>query len=163
MPVSGIITPAWALVSMAGHPTFPQSHAASCPLWDWTSWTENKWELSAAHSTSYDVCRFFNFTMPAKPKQDPEQRTQLTAQEMMGFSSVSHMPRCTVTDISYTLFDRHKLTSLRNCRMRPDWQPKWWNQPKATMPAEVPENVIPQMCQCLSKLQKSLFYCKNSD
>lgn len=66
MPVSGIIIPAWTLVSMAGHPTFPQYHAASCPLWDWTSWMENKWALSAAHSTSYNVCRFFNYASQAK-------------------------------------------------------------------------------------------------
>lgn len=75
MPVSGIVSPAWTLIPMADHPTFPQSHAASCPLWDWTSWMGNKRALSAAHSTSYDVCRFFNLTMPVKPKQDPEQRT----------------------------------------------------------------------------------------
>lgn len=163
MPVSGIVSPAWTLIPMADHPTFPQSHAASCPLWGWTSWMENKWVLSAAHSTSYDVCRFLNLTMPVKPKQDPEQRTQLTSQEMTGFSSVSHMPRCTVTDISYTLFDRHKLISLWNCKMRPDWQPKWWNWPETMTPAQVPENVVPQMCQCLSKLQKNLYDCKYFD
>lgn len=130
MPVSGITSPARTLIPMAGHPTFPQSHAASCPLWDWTSWMENKWALSPAHSTSYNVCRFFNLTMPVKPKQDPEQCTQLTSQEMTGFSSVSHMPCCTVTDISYTPFDRHKLISLRNCRMRPYWQPSGETGPK---------------------------------
>lgn len=138
-------------------------HVLSCPLWGWTSWMENKWALSAAQSTSYDVCRFFNLTMPVKPKQDPEQCTQLTSQEMTGFSSVSHMPRFTVTDISYTLFDRHKLISLWNCKMRPDWQPKWWNWPETMTPAQVPESVVPQMCQCLSKLQKNLYDCKYFD
>lgn len=121
-PVSlpGIVTPAQILISMADHPTLPQPHVAPHSLWGWTSQMENKGALSAEHSISCVVCRLLHLTAPVWPEQDSEQCTQLASQEMVGFFTVSCVPRCAVTDTSYTHFERHKLTSLRNRRTRPN-------------------------------------------